>query len=109
MSLTLQPEDIEEQPTPESVVLEQRKLLTQWYANMRSSYERRFNDIWNNPLFNAPELVTQYGNDAVTLFQASSKMAELLVIVDPTYVPPSVPSKYSFTMNQNGSVTVTEN
>ena len=95
-------------PTAEDVVKSHRKMLSAWYTEMVASFERKFNTIWNNPDYSAVEIIGAYGTDAAQLLAVSNKAKELLLLINPAYVPPVIPSKYSVAVNQNGTVTVTE-
>ena len=73
---------------------------------LKKSHEINFNNIWNNPSFTPQEIFDEFGTDAVQLFQVSSATQEFIKMCDPDYeilVPP-----VEFTINEDGTVTVTE-
>ena len=85
------------------------------------------NDLVENTIFNAkdrtavmmrsfwePEgttpmlLAEAYGKSAYLLFEKLYIWQQAIMAVDPSYVPVQVPSKYEYTMNADGSVTIIE-
>ena len=99
---------INNENTVDNELIRQKKELTAMYRNLKNAYVGIFNDIWRNPNFTSKQIVEGYGTDAQILFGASAKTAELLTMVDPDFVPPTIPEGISFVVNADGSVTVTE-
>ena len=73
---------------------------------LKQSHDINFNNIWNNGNFTPQEIFNEFGTDAVQLFQVSAATQEFIKMCDPDYeilVPP-----VEFTINEDGTVTVTE-
>lgn len=70
--------------------------------------EKLFNHFWFNPYATPQELVAIYGTDGYKLFEKLSVWNSAINNIDPTFIPKSVPSKWDYKINQDGSVTITE-
>ena len=68
--------------------------------------DENFNLLWHvGPDYMPQDILDLIGTDAVTLFKASAALDQFRAIIDPTYVPKTLP--YPVTFNADGSVTAT--
>lgn len=65
-----------------------------------------FNIIWSSPEYTPQGIMDSRGTGAGQMFVIFGKLQELLVAIDPSYVPLSAP--YAYTINQDGTVTIGE-
>jgi hypothetical protein len=79
---------------------------TSVYSFLLANYLRLFNLVWYNPNFTPAQIVSAFGTNAQLLFEVSISMGTLLHTVNPSYIPPSMPSGYTYTVNADGSITV---
>lgn len=76
-------------------------MLTTW----RNLYEL----VWANPLGLAPqEVIDLVGTDALKLFSLSAQIGEMLNQIQPGCVVNAVPEGWTYTVNGDGTVTVTQ-
>lgn len=94
--------------TIEMEILDQKRAMTAMHNGLKTSFEKLFKTIWENPIFTPQQIMNGYANDAVLLFIVSGKTGELLHAADPSYIPPTIPERYTFTLNQDGTVIITD-
>jgi hypothetical protein len=73
---------------------------------LKVNYKESFTKLWANENATSQEILDVYGTNAVKLFLASKKTAELIKFLDPTYEAPVTPKE--FTINNDGSVTIVD-
>lgn len=64
--------------------------------------------IWNNTQASPEEMFTAFGTDAAQLFVMSGAIITLANTVAGVSLPSPVPPNYSFTINNDGSVTLSQ-
>jgi hypothetical protein len=97
-------EDVKE--NADEAVNKIKKLNTGLYNFIVVQHTAGFNFIWHNKKFSAKEIIDGFGKDAVALFQLSSAIQQMLITVNPEYVPLIPPKQY--TINADGTVTIIE-
>lgn len=74
---------------------------------------RAFNNgsknFWQNPTLTPEELALALGPDAKELFELHYKLSQLIYSIDPTKISNSLSIIGSFTMNDDGTVTILDN
>lgn len=80
-------------------------------SSVVSNFEQSFKSIWNNPNGIAPQdmfnALFAMSITAVMLFQkANATGAFIIANINANYVPPSIPSQYSYTLNEDGSIII---
>jgi hypothetical protein len=75
-------------------------------APMKRSAQILFDLIWNHPSLLPQRVCDLMGDKAAGAFDAHTKLQELILIVDPTWVALVPPVEY--TKNDDGTVTVGE-
>ena len=98
--------------TPEEIakeqVLELNALVERTVCLCKSFSEKMYNKFWNNPLATPMAMSAIYGASAYQLFVKLTIFNESIKGVDPSYVVPTIPEKYTYVINQDGTVTITE-
>lgn len=89
--------------TPEIAYRQSKVKSTNIYNFLERSHRELFNFLWNNPDVTIEQFLVKYGTEAVALFTVSSKIQEVLQLVNPSYVP-LVPLK-QVTLHDDGTVT----
>lgn len=76
---------------------------TTLYLQLEKIHTDLFNHLWKNDDVSIEEFLVKYGKDATKLFQVSSKIQEVLIAVNPDYVPlvPTLP----VTFHEDGTAT----
>lgn len=100
MSLIITNNDVE------LYVVEQKKAATVLYNTLKTHYESLFAGIWNNQTFTPQQILDQWDVDAGALFEVSNAIRTVLTTANDSYVPPSIPEQYEYTINQDGTVIV---
>ena len=65
-----------------------------------------FNLVWNNPNATPQQIFDGFGTNAYKLFDIAGKTFSFIASIDSTFLPPTPPK--AFTINQDGTVTVTD-
>jgi hypothetical protein len=98
--------------TPEEIAKEQAIALNELANNALESaklwIDKMYNHFWNNPEVTPAELMAVYGTDGFLLFSKMSSFSSAVKVIDPAYEVPTVPDKYEYVVNPDGSVTITE-
>jgi hypothetical protein len=81
------------------------------FMQMKNTFNMTVMQIWNNP---DPELtpqaiIAEFGTDAAELFGLSNAMIGLMNTFAGAEISTIIPAKYSVTVNEDGSITITEN
>jgi hypothetical protein len=92
--------------TTEDVVNKIKRMNTNLYNMVLIQHTTMFNYVWNNKKYTAKEILDGFGTDAVTIFQLSGSLQQMLSLANPNYVPMTPLKEY--TINQDGTVTVAE-
>jgi len=90
------------------VVLKIKQQNTELYASMKMRHALIFNMIWPNPNYTPQQIMEGFGTDAAMLFSMSGMIQDMLHAVDPSYEALSVPEGYTVTINQDGTVNITQ-
>jgi len=100
-------------PTPEEVAKEQVVELNTMANRIvelnKSFIEKMMNQFWNNSKSTPQEMSDIYGPLAYQLFVKLDILEKAIKAVDDSYEIPTVPEKYSYTINPDGTVTIVEN
>jgi len=79
------------------------------FGMMTHAFNEGSRKFWSNPDGATPQQIAdELGTDAAEVFQLHSKLGTLLAEVDPTSVTEGLSIVGNFTMNEDGTVTVTE-
>ena len=92
--------------TVDDVCTKIKRMNTNLYNMVLIQHTTMFNFVWNNKKFTAKEILDGFGSDAVTIFQLSGSLQQMLSLANPNYVPMVPPKEY--TINQDGTVTIVE-
>ena len=106
MSIISQPATPPE-PVLANAVTQIKNANTQLFRSITQQHTMVFNMIWNNKSFTPAQILTAFGTDAAMLFAVSQDLQNLAKSVDSTYTILVPPSKYTVTINADGTVTIT--
>lgn len=99
-------------PTPEEIAKEQvRELnaLADRTIGLAESFSKKmFDHFWNNPKATPMQMSAVYGNTAYQLFVKLNIFDQAIKGINPDYVIPTIPEKYTYVINEDGTVTITE-
>jgi hypothetical protein len=98
------------QPKPDIQMVKNR-LLRQTknaYDQLLSAYNNGASMFWNNPNYSPAEICGAFGTDAVELFSLHSKIGALLEEITPGSTAEAHAMMLPFTINEDGSVTISE-
>ena len=86
-----------------------REVSNQTHNLLVNAHKEIFDIFWNSPDVTAKEVCDEFGTDAFKLFEFGSLMIQLILAANPHAIPPElyIPRK-PYTINADGSVTVTE-
>jgi hypothetical protein len=100
------------QPTQGEIVRQQAVELNTMIERIlglaKSFTSNMFNRFWNNPKVTPSEMSAIYGTSAKDLFIKLAQWQGAIQQIDPSYVPITVPEKWEYVLNEDGSVTITE-
>lgn len=82
--------------------------ITMFYNNTVQQMASIFNAIWNDPNNTPQQIVSGFGTDAALLFSALDTLQNLAKAINPSYVILVPPTGYTVTINNDGTVTITQ-
>lgn len=86
-----------------------RMITKQTYDQMVQAFNQGVKVFWQNPNGVTPaQIASELGNDAKEIFELHHKLGQLIASVKPEDISESLTSIGSFTMNNDGTVTITE-
>lgn len=80
----------------------------QAFQSMVMTFNQGSRNFWRNPMATPTEIASCLGTDAKEIFELHAKLGALLASVQPESIAEGASVVGSFTMNEDGSVTITE-
>ena len=107
MSLFNEPEKTQEEIAKEQV--REINSNVERITGLSKTFSQKLYDLfWNNEKCTPQELIAIYGSDGYKLFQKLAIWNNAINAIDPSFVVPTVPEKWDYTINPDGTVTITE-
>jgi hypothetical protein len=107
MSVLNQPQTPEVDPAIRAANMLKRQ-TRQTFQQMVMAFNQGANNFWNNPRVSPTEIADALGVDAKEIFELHAKLGTLLASVQPEAIAEGASVVGQFTMNEDGTVTVTE-
>lgn len=100
------------EPTAEEIAKEQAVMLGAWIdGTLLHAKERTrtmFDLFWNNEKATPMQMSAVFGANAAILFQKLAIWQEAIKQIDDSYEVLEVPEQYTYTINEDGTVTISE-
>lgn len=95
------------QVSPALMAANQLRMTTRQTFNMMAqAFNQGAQTFWKNPRATPQEIADQLGTDAKEIFELHAKLGSLLATIKPDSVVPGLSIVGAFTVNQDGTLTI---
>lgn len=98
-----------QKPTPaEKAASDLKNMTRQTFYYMVNAFNQGSRNFWNHPLASPEDIATALGTDAKEVFELHAKLGSLIGTVKPESINEGTSLVGKFTLNNDGSVTITQ-